>query len=305
MILFYGRPEDSPLARAISEAEAAGVEHRVIDQAALADHDLSINACDDGLHGLVTIAGEQLPLAAFSAVYARPLELVGPFADSDQERRARGFHEAFVEWLDVADALVVNRPAAMASNSSKPYQAQLIAAAGFEVPATLVTSEPDEVAAFRREHGRVIYKSVSGIRSIVRELDDVALRHLDRIRDLPTQFQAYVPGVDVRVHAVGSRCFATEIVSGALDYRYAPRDGVEAELRPDSLSDDEALRCVALARHLGLSLCGIDLRRRPDGTLVCFEVNPMPAFSYFEAEAGQPIGRALVDLLASAPEYAA
>jgi glutathione synthase/RimK-type ligase-like ATP-grasp enzyme len=302
-ILFYGWPDDSPLAHAMAEADAVGVDHRVIDQARLADCDLSITLDEDGLDGWVDIAGDRLPLATFSAVYARPLELTG------RNERARRLHQGFIEWLDIADALVVNRPAAMLSNSSKPYQAQLIVAAGFEVPVTLVTSDPEEVVAFRREHGRVIYKSISGIRSIVRELDDAALRDLERIRDLPTQFQAHVPGVDVRVHAVGRTCFATQIVSDSLDYRYARRDGAEAELRPVELSDDETERCVALAERLGLTLCGIDLRRRPDGTLVCFEVNPMPAYSYFEAEAGQPIGKALVDVLASAdsrvPEYAA
>ena len=59
-------------------------------------------------------------------------------------------------------------------------------------------------------------------------------------------------------------------------------------------------QCAALARHLELPFCGIDLRRRPDGVYVCFEVNPMPAFAYFEGETGQPIAAALVELLAMA-----
>ena len=44
---------------------------------------------------------------------------------------------------------------------------------------------------------------------------------------------------------------------------------------------------------------GIDLKLSPDGRVVCFEVNPMPAYSYFQREAGQPIARALIDLLAA------
>jgi glutathione synthase/RimK-type ligase-like ATP-grasp enzyme len=188
----------------------------------------------------------------------------------------------------------------MRSNVSKPYQLQLVADAGMPVPPTLVTNQPDLVRAFHARHGRLVYKSISGIRSIVTELDEASLQRLDRIRLLPTQFQAYVDGVDVRVHMVGDQVFATEIASAATDYRYARRNGEVATLSPTELPAVVQRRCVDLARRLELPFCGIDLRRRPDGVHVCFEVNPMPAFAYFEGETGQPIAAALVQLLATA-----
>ena len=46
---------------------------------------------------------------------------------------------------DAGQALVVNPPAAMAANNSKPYQLRLIARHGFEVPATLAVGEFHEV----------------------------------------------------------------------------------------------------------------------------------------------------------------
>jgi len=49
---------------------------------------------------------------------------------------------------------------------------------------------------------------------------------------------------------------------------------------------------------MGLGFAGIDLRRTPDGELICFEVNPSPAFSYYEAQTGQPIAEALAAYLA-------
>ena len=70
---------------------------------------------------------------------------------------------------------VVNRFVPMGTNASKTYQAQLIQAQGFLVPPTLVTSEPDEVLAFQAQYRRVIYKSISSVRSIVQELDAVAI----------------------------------------------------------------------------------------------------------------------------------
>ncbi|HZL03445.1 MAG TPA: hypothetical protein VFC48_10010, partial [Cellulomonas sp.] len=118
------------------------------------------------------------------------------------------------------------------------------------------------------------------------------------VRLLPTQFQALVPGTDVRVHVVGREVFATEIGSGAVDYRYAGRDGLTAALAATTLPDDVADRCVRLAATLELPLAGIDLRRTPAGDWVCFEVNPMPGYSFYESHTGQPIAAALVRHLA-------
>ena len=184
----------------------------------------------------------------------------------------------------------------MASNASKPFQLQAIAEY-FRVPDTVVTSDAQEVRDYWRDHGAVVYKSTSGIRSIVQRLDDRSAQRLDRVISLPTQFQAYVKGIDVRVH-VGNAVFATEISSGAVDYRYARRDGLPADLRSVCVGDDICQRCVDLAARLDLPFCGIDLRRTPDGEYVCFEVNPMPGFSYYEAETGAPMSdSALIDLL--------
>lgn len=280
MIAFYGRPDDAPLTLAIQHATAHEIPHVVLDQARLD-------------------RGSDLPLETITAVYARPLALP-PCRDPQAGARAAQLHATFMEWLDEAAVLVANRPRAMYSNGSKPYQLQLIAAAGFAVPETLVTNRPEDVLTFRARHGRIIYKSISGIRSIVRELDAHALARLDRVRALPTQFQAHVEGVDVRVHVVGDRTLAAEIRSTATDYRYAHRDDAEVDLRAAVLPPAIHDRCVALARALDLPFCGIDLRRRPDGEHVCFEVNPMPGYSYFERETGLPIAAELVDLLARA-----
>ncbi len=230
-------------------------------------------------------------------MYARFLDVLpGPDPLASHQRRA--FQEAFAEWLDMTDALAASRPAAMESNSSKPYQAQLIAKAGFRIPETLVTNDPAALDAFRERHRRIVYKSVSGVRSIVQELTGAALGRVNRLQHLPVQFQELIEGVDVRVHVVGAECFATTIRSDSTDYRYA--GAREAELVSATLPEDVAARCVALSRTLDLPLCGIDLRRTSGGEYVCFEANPMPAFSYFESHTGAPIANAVARLLLEA-----
>jgi len=189
----------------------------------------------------------------------------------------------------------------MASNGSKPYQAQLIREHGFLTPETLITNDPDLVRGFRAQHGRVIYKSISGVRSIVQELSDTDDARLDRIRWCPTQFQAFVDGTNVRVHTIGNEAFATAIRSEATDYRYAQRQSSEAaELREVVLSEELAKQCIELSRSLGLEFAGIDLKITPEDVVYCFEVNPSPAFSYYEGNTGQPISTAVARRLASA-----
>jgi glutathione synthase/RimK-type ligase-like ATP-grasp enzyme len=208
--------------------------------------------------------------------------------------------DAMRAWVEIAPARIINRPCAMASNGSKPYQLALIRAAGFDVPDTLVTTDPVVALAFRERHGTIIYKSTSSVRSIVSRLGG---DHLDRLADIgncPTQFQQYVAGTDIRVHVVGDRVFAVEIRSDADDYRYAGRAGQTTEIRASALEPALRDQCRRLAAALALPVCGIDLRRDPDGRLYCFEVNPSPGFTYYQSASEQKIAEAIADLLVRA-----
>lgn len=297
MILFFGYADDPALRMAIAAAERLGVPYILLDQLALDGCSVRIDETDGQTGGELRTPSGMASFAAFDAAYARPLAAVQE-ADPDASRRGAQIAADVIRWLDTAEARVVNRPRHMHSNGSKPYQAQLIGAAGFRVPESLITTDPGEVAAFTERVGAVVFKSISGIRSIVRRLDDGYEARLERIRVLPTQFQELVEGDDIRVHVVADGVFATRIVSLATDYRYAGRDGLDADLVPTTLPSDVEQLCIDLARSLSLPFVGIDLRETPDGEHVCFEANPMPGYSYFESHTGQPISEALVRGLA-------
>ena len=297
MIVVYGRLDDPPIKCLIEALQEAGSAYALVELTTLDRADLRIDIGPKGVDGCLAAAGEEIAFERIHGVYARPLELPQRWSLPHADARVRLLHAQFLEWLDVAEALVVSRPRAMQANASKPLQAQLIGEAGLTVPSSLVTSDPAEARAFWREHGRVIFKSTSGVRSIVQELDQHSARALERVALLPTQFQAYVPGVDVRVHVVGRRTFAAQIVSPATDYRYAARAGSEVRICATELPGELAQRCVELCERMELPLAGVDLRRRPDGEFVCFEVNPMPAYSYYEAHTGVRISQALAELL--------
>jgi glutathione synthase/RimK-type ligase-like ATP-grasp enzyme len=176
----------------------------------------------------------------------------------------------------------------------------LIRECGLAVPRTLVTNDPDEARRFYYEcNGDAIFKSLSGVRSIVRRIGAEHLPRFPLLRHGPAQFQELIRGDDIRVHTVGDRLFASLVRSDAVDYRYAGRDGFEVEMSSFELPPPIAEACIRVARKLDLMLSGIDLKVTPDGKYYCFEVNPSPAFIYYEQGSGQPISTALAELLLS------
>lgn len=292
------------MALAIAAARKARMRFVVLDQRRLPDAGLLLRPSPRGLDGALTLDGRRIPLERIRGVLVRLVD-TGLFSDGGKPQRdfagvarARELYRALTGWLEVANARVLNRVSAMGSNASKPYQARLIRESGFSIPETLVTNLPDAASDFARRHGRVVFKSISSVRSIVRELTPHMSSRLRHLRNLPTQFQELVPGPNVRVHVVGERVFPTAIETEAVDYRYARRDGLEVSMRAVELDHGTADRCIDLSRRLDLPLCGIDLKQAPNGRWVCFEVNPTPAYSYYEEQTGQPIARAVVDHLA-------
>lgn len=102
----------------------------------------------------------------------------------------------------------------------------------------------------------------------------------------------------MRVHIVGEHWFAVRLKSTADDYRYA-RAGSTVELSAFELPEHVGKHLVALVRGMNLLVAGVDLRRTLDGSWVCFEVNPSPAFPWYEEATGDEIAVAIANLLMS------
>jgi RimK-like ATP-grasp domain len=305
MILLCGIRSETPMQLLIGQLDRMNAPFVVFHQREFADCAMRFSVEGGKVKGTFVLEGKKFELEEFQAIYPRMMnyqslpELAAEAEDSPRIRQCRDLHRSLLQWIDIAPARVVNSTDAMASNGSKPYQAQLIRQAGFQIPDTLITNEPCLVLEFRKLHGRIIYKSISGTRSIVQTLEDEDLPRLENIRWCPTQFQEFVQGTNLRVHVIGEEVLATAILSDVTDYRYARQQtGEPAELVEAKLSDEWAARCVLLSKLLHLPFCGIDLKITPEGDVYCFEVNPSPAFSYYELNTGQPISAALARLLA-------
>lgn len=273
MILVWGLPND-PATRAVCDclrrlsAPVFFLNHAEIYETHV------IMGSGSRLSFTVTCGRNSCRLEDVRAAYLRPYD----FRDYPRPEGAASSDPAMVHhligaWAEHTPALVISRPSAEGTNQSKLYQAIAIRNAGFLTPETLVTGDCGAIREFQVRHGKVIYKSMSSVRSVVKEL---RIEDLEGAAQGATQFQQKIEGTNVRVHVVGSECFACGIETDGADYRYA-----NSRMFAVSVPTDVAGRAVALARSLGMHLAGLDLIVTADGRWYCLEVNPNPAFACF------------------------
>jgi glutathione synthase/RimK-type ligase-like ATP-grasp enzyme len=294
MILLLGPIADPVLANVCARLAARNAEMALVHpDSGDVSWNLAWSTVNGAVSGQILLGSRLIEVSDIDAAFVRSFGNGRAANETDRMRMT-----ALWEWTDSLPTLVVNKRKGVHTNMSKPYQQRLIAQQGFAVPKTLITMLPEAARAFYEEcEERVIYKSISAERSIVKQLTAEDLPRLDQIKDCPVQLQALVPGIDIRVHTVGDRVFASEILADRLDYRYVSRDGGTRTIRAIELPQDIQARCLTLAKSLGLVTTGIDLRRTPDGEYYCFEVNTSPAFTFYENQTGQRIGDAVADLL--------
>lgn len=310
MILICGVLADAMTELMCARLDDLGYPYLFLDQAQFPGrYDLTWELGADGVQGSITSPEGVLDLSDLTGVYARYVSFKGgperpEFSELEKQMADAEYQLALMQLLELLPCTVVNRAGTSVSNDSKIYQGFLAEEFGLLTPRTLATTDPEAARAFyEAQGGDIIYKSLSGVRSIVHRLtgEDLGER-LERVRNCPTQFQERIEGVDIRVHTVGDRVFPTEIHSEANDYRYARREGMGITLEETKIPDVVAQSCLGMARALGLHLSGVDLRRTPDGRYYCFEVNPSPGFIFYESNTGQPISTAVAHLLRGNPE---
>ena len=305
MILVSGILADEMIELMCARLKAMACEYVFLDQLKLPKHrGLTWQFCGGRITGYVTDGSSEVPVERIRGVYARYCDYTGAvipdgLTAAEFEHVKAECQAATMSLFENLPCTVVNRVRASTSNDSKLYQAMIARSLGFRTPRTLATSDPDSAAVFYKAcDRRVIYKSISGVRSIVRLLTYDQVDNFEKLRNCPSQFQEYIDGVNVRVHTVGQQVFATEILSHTVDYRYPSEEDQEGiMMQPIDLNKEMGQACVKLAQTLGLPVAGIDLLRTANGHYYCLEVNPSPGFLFYERATGQEISRAVAQLL--------
>ena len=304
LILVAGGLADPVTELVCARLAACGYPYRLLDLGLYpAGFQINWRWKGTGTSGYIEGPDWRLDLDDLTGVYVRYLGADGrmPLPDIPSASAAAMYFEydsGLMALLEDLPCPVVNRVAGGVSNNSKAYQALLVRQCGLLTPPTLITNDPEAARGFYEDCQReVVYKSLSGVRSIVRRLRPEHFERLPLLRHGPAQFQSFIPGDNVRVHTVGDRFFASRVTSQAVDYRYGHREGHDVEMEPTGVPAAVGQACLRLARRLDLLLAGIDLKQTSDGEYYCFEVNPSPGFLYYEQHTKQPISAALADLL--------
>src|SRR3989338_7759252 len=105
---------------------------------------------------------KQYDLTTFAGIYSR---LLGPQTFKDP--KVGGKYQYLNHFLNTVPIPVINRPNQMGSNGSKPFQSFLIRQCGIGSPDTIITSSRDFFEGWLKQWGASIFKSISGVRSIV------------------------------------------------------------------------------------------------------------------------------------------
>jgi ATP-GRASP peptide maturase of grasp-with-spasm system len=167
------------------------------------------------------------------------------------------------------------------------------AAAGLDIPATLVTTHRTELQRFAAAHGQLITKAVSEARSFYLDgryhvMHTVPVGPAD-IAALPATFPASLfqeqlpKKYELRVFYLAGECYTMAIFSqndpqtrvDFRNYNFArPNRNV-----PYRLPDETAAAIDALMRDLGMETGSLDLVKTADGRMVFLEVNPNGQFT--------------------------
>jgi glutathione synthase/RimK-type ligase-like ATP-grasp enzyme len=105
-----------------------------------------------------------------------------------------------------------------------------------------------------------------------------------------------IDGFNLRVHVIGEKLYGTQILTSAVDYRYAIQQGSSTKLKPYELTVDLIEKCLKLGKVCELAFMGIDLIINEED-VYCLEVNPSPGYSYYQKITKQPISEALGEYL--------
>ncbi|MGW3046208.1 ATP-grasp ribosomal peptide maturase [Kitasatospora sp. NPDC001159] len=203
----------------------------------------------------------------------------------------------------------VNHPWHIRNAEYKPAQLAVASRAGFLVPNTVITTDPDEARRFCTDQpGGAVYKPLwdshyrtedGAAQTVwVREVDPAEIT--DAVSVCPHMFQAKVDKTfDVRVTAVGDRLFGVRIDSPDLDWRHR-QDLMTCA--PIEVPESVARTIAAYLSELRLAFGAFDFTVTAGGDWYFLECNPNGQWAWQPAETTAAIAHAIADQLERGPD---
>lgn len=155
---------------------------------------------------------------------------------------------------------------------------------------------PDQLKKLLRKH-ELIVKSSSYVRSKVVNQNTFLKWRSSRYLKLPTLFQEYIEGCDIRIHALHNKQWGVKIQSKSdVDFRYAK---TRSSYKKYYLTSNIKTFISRLRILEDSELIGVDILEKSN-VFYCLESNPNPGWAGFHQISGDElkIGRALLKRLA-------
>ncbi|WP_331718731.1 ATP-grasp ribosomal peptide maturase [Streptomyces sp. NBC_00212] len=263
-----------------------------------------------GITGTLTTPTRTADLAGVrSLYYRRPSGFTFPHLDQQTARFATAQARYGLGGViaSLPGCRYVNHPHRIGDAEFKPSGLATAASAGFQLPPTLITSDPDAARAFIKGQGPVIYKPLAaplyrdadGVSCTV-TVDEVTADEIDdTVSGTVHLFQQRVDKVaDVRVTVIGDHVFSVRIDSDLLDWR---TDYDRLTYTPVPPPDGLTAALFRYLRAFGLVFGAFDFAIDHDGTWWFLECNPSGQWAWLEPETGLPMVAAMADLLERKP----
>lgn len=211
-----------------------------------------------------------------------------------------------IPWIDRLDII--------ARCEDKGLQLQAAGAAGMQIPATLISNDPDAARQFYQTHqSRIVTKMLTPLCISMNRPNNFVytsrvtekhLENLDGLRFSPMIFQAEVDkAYELRVVYVAGQCFCGKIFTATatentqVDWRRAKMG--ECHWQPHQLDSTVIAQIDKTMKRLGLYFGAIDLIVTPEGETIFLEVNPTGEWGMLEKHLDLPIADAIADTLIS------
>lgn len=297
------------------ELRRRGIEYVRVNSDDMQQARITYNIGQDSRIGF-SIRNQVVYASEISAVLLRDFDIKEAGFSGDKLASifsAQQWNDAFQTFQGGLRCEWINDPRSCLNAGDRRRQFAAARAAGFSIPPTLITNDPDAARGFCRSHRDVIIKALhhhgvefdNRIHSMyARKLRKQDLARLGDLVYAPCVLQKRIQKKsELRVTVVGDQIFAAElgprhIIVKSDDIHRHFSDSLA--VRACRLENSTAKRCVNLVKSLGFKYGAIDLLLDKDDELVFLEINPVGDWRWVEARTGLGITRAIADLIEQA-----
>lgn len=212
-------------------------------------------------------------------------------------------------WSCFRDKLWVNDPWLMQIAENKIYQLNVASSCGFELPDTLITSEPHAVKKFYHDHGGEIVVKLLASSPIIdyviytNKVTEEYFKEIDSVLYSPSIFQEIVTKqYELRITVVGDKIFPVKIYSQedpetSLDWRKKPLlNDYEVKMEQTEIPSYISFLIKHYMKMLGLKFGCIDMIVTPDDKYIFLEINPNGQWYFVQVRTEAKIAEAIANL---------